>query len=71
MLAGDSRLPRLRTAAGDAPHVESTLSGGHSAVPGNALAWYNPDTKRELYLFTSGVQKVLPFPTAADPAAAL
>lgn len=42
-----------------------------SEVPGNALAWYNPATKQELYLFTSGAQKVLSFPAETDPAAAL
>ena len=46
------------------------LVEGHlcEPVPGYALAWYNPGTKHELYMFTSGVQEVLPFPTQADPA---
>jgi hypothetical protein len=46
------------------------LVGGHlcEAVPGYALAWYNPGTMKERYLFTSGVQEVLPFPTEADAA---
>jgi hypothetical protein len=57
--------PRVVTATDTQLLVEGHLC---EPVPGYALAWYNPGTKQELYLFKSGVQEVLPFPAEADPA---
>jgi hypothetical protein len=71
--AADGSVTRVSVPSMDSPRVVTAtdsqlLVEGHvcEAVPGNALAWYNPGAKQELYLFTSGVQEVLPFPTDAD-----
>jgi TolB protein len=62
-IPGMSDSPRVVTATDSQLLVEEHLC---SAGPGNALAWYNPGTQQELYLFTSGVQVVLPFPAEAN-----
>ena len=68
-IPGMNDSPRVVTATGSQLLVDAHVCG--NAVQGNALAWYNPDTKKELYLFTSGAEEVLPFATEADPAGTL
>jgi hypothetical protein len=67
-IPGMSDSPRVVTTTESQLLVEAHVC---DAAPGNALAWYDPGTKKELYLFTSGAAEVLPFPTDAAPATAL